>query len=50
MDLFPTLARLAGGKVPEDRIIDGVDQLDFLTGSQLSARTEIWSSSTYAAT
>ena len=33
MDLFPTLARIAGGKVPDDRIIDGVDQLDFLTGS-----------------
>ncbi len=34
MDLFPTLAGIAGGKVPDDRIIDGVDQLDFLTGSQ----------------
>ena len=34
MDLFPTLARIVGGKVPDDRIIDGVDQLDFLTGSQ----------------
>ena len=34
MDLFPMLARIAGGKVPDDRIIDGVDQLDFLTGSQ----------------
>ena len=33
MDLFPTLARIAGGKVPDDRIIDGVDQLDFLTGT-----------------
>jgi arylsulfatase A-like enzyme len=34
MDLFPTLARIVGGKVPDDRIIDGVDQLDFLTGKQ----------------
>ena len=34
MDLFPTLARIAGGKVPNDRIIDGVDQCDFLTGKQ----------------
>jgi arylsulfatase A-like enzyme len=34
MDLFPTLARIVGGKVPGDRIIDGVDQLDFLTGKQ----------------
>jgi arylsulfatase A-like enzyme len=34
MDIFPTLARVAGGKVPTDRAIDGVDQLDFLTGQQ----------------
>ena len=32
IDLFPTLARIAGGKVPEDRIIDGVDVSDFLLG------------------
>jgi arylsulfatase len=32
MDLFPTLARLAGGKVPEDRVIDGVDVSPFLLG------------------
>jgi arylsulfatase len=25
MDLFPTLARIAGGEVPSDRIIDGID-------------------------
>jgi hypothetical protein len=29
MDIFPTLARVAGAKVPTDRAIDGVDQLDF---------------------
>jgi arylsulfatase A-like enzyme len=29
MDLFPTFARIVGGKVPQDRIIDGVDQRDF---------------------
>ena len=34
MDLFPTLARIAEGRVPEDRVIDGVEQLDFLTGKQ----------------
>lgn len=34
MDLYPTLARIAGAKVPSDRIVDGVDQLDFLTGKQ----------------
>ena len=34
VDFFPTLARIAGGKVPTDRPIDGVDQLDFFTGKQ----------------
>ena len=34
VDFFPTLARIAGGKVPADRPIDGVDQLDFFTGKQ----------------
>ena len=29
-DLFPTLAKLVGGDIPEDRILDGVDQSDFL--------------------
>jgi arylsulfatase len=32
IDLFPTLARAVGGKIPDDRIIDGVDQTDFLMG------------------
>ena len=32
MDIYPTLANIAGGKVPTDRIIDGVDQKDFLLG------------------
>ena len=34
MDLFPTLARFAGGKVPNDRIIDGVDMSDFFLGKR----------------
>jgi hypothetical protein len=34
MDLFPTLARIAGGKVPDDRIIDGIDMADFFLGKQ----------------
>jgi arylsulfatase A-like enzyme len=34
MDIFPTMAHVAGGKVPTDRAIDGVDQLDFLMGKQ----------------
>jgi arylsulfatase len=34
MDLFPTLAKIAGGKLPADRVIDGVDQSNFLLGKQ----------------
>ena len=34
VDLLPTLGKIAGYKVPNDRIIDGVDQLDFFTGKQ----------------
>ena len=29
MDLFPTLAAFAGGKVPDDRAFDGIDQSEF---------------------
>tara|TARA_B110000211_G_C14093461_1_gene561062 strand:+ start:16611 stop:18176 length:1566 start_codon:yes stop_codon:yes gene_type:complete len=34
MDLFPTFARLAGGNVPEDRLIDGIDVSDFISGKR----------------
>ena len=38
-DIMPTLARAAGASMPTDRLIDGVDQFDFLTGaSEKSAR------------
>jgi arylsulfatase len=30
MDLFPTFAKISGGKVPDDRPIDGIDVSDFL--------------------
>ena len=40
MDFFPTFARLAGGKVPDDRPIDGVDQSDLLLGSERHGRRE----------
>jgi arylsulfatase len=40
MDLFPTFARMAGGKVPDDRIIDGVDQTDFFLGKQNKSNRE----------
>ncbi|APZ96647.1 arylsulfatase [Fuerstiella marisgermanici] len=31
-DLYPTLAHIAGAKIPTDRIIDGLNQFDFLSG------------------
>ena len=40
MDFFPTFARLAGGKVPDDRPIDGVDQSDLLLGKSDTGRRE----------
>jgi arylsulfatase A-like enzyme len=40
MDFFPTIARFAGGKVPDDRPIDGVDQSDFLLGASDSGRRD----------
>jgi arylsulfatase len=32
VDLFPTLVKVAGGTVPTDRMIDGMDMPDFLLG------------------
>jgi arylsulfatase len=40
MDLFTTLATLAGGKVPDDRVLDGVDQSKFLLGQQKKSNRE----------
>jgi arylsulfatase len=40
MDLFPTLAKITGGKVSKDRIIDGVDQTDFFLGKQKKSNRE----------
>jgi arylsulfatase len=34
MDLFPTFARIAGGSVPDDRIIDGIDMSAFMLGTE----------------
>lgn len=39
-DLFPTLAHMAGGQVPSDRIIDGVDQTDFFLGKKTTSNRE----------
>jgi arylsulfatase A-like enzyme len=44
-DLFPTLAKIAGAKVPSDRAIDGVDQSDFFLGRSEKSNREgfpIW--------
>ena len=39
LDILPTFARLAGAKVPDDRVIDGTDQSRLITGqSDRSAR------------
>ena len=32
MDLFPTLANIAGGQVPNDRVVAGIDMGEFLQG------------------
>ena len=40
MDFFPTFAHLAGGNVPDDRPIDGVDQSDILLGKNDAGRRE----------
>ena len=34
LDLFATFARLSGGRVPADRVIDSIDQTDFFLGKQ----------------
>ena len=42
VDVFPTLANFVGGDIPQDRILDGVDQSDFLMRrSEKSARESI---------
>jgi arylsulfatase len=39
MDLYPTLAKIAGGAVPIDRPIDGIEMTDFMLGkSEKSGR------------
>lgn len=39
IDLLPTFAAVAGAKVPDDRVIDGVNQLECILGNSPSART-----------
>ena len=39
IDLLPTFASITGAKVPDDRIIDGVNQQDFIMGKSKTARS-----------
>jgi arylsulfatase len=39
-DFYATLARIAGATVPADRPVDGLDQLDFLTGKSAKSSRE----------
>jgi arylsulfatase A-like enzyme len=40
VDLFPTLAKMAGLEAPTDRLIDGVDQSEFLLGKSEKSNRE----------
>lgn len=40
VDLFPTFAGIAGGKIPDDRVMDGLDQMPFFRGQTDSSPRE----------
>ena len=40
VDLLPTLGRIAGFDVPDDRIVDGIDQFAFFTGKKEHSNRE----------
>jgi arylsulfatase A-like enzyme len=40
VDVLPTLARVGGYQTPTDRMVDGVDQLDFFMGKQEKSNRE----------
>ncbi|MGI9262129.1 MAG: arylsulfatase [Woeseiaceae bacterium] len=40
MDLFATFADIAGGDVPDDRVIDSIDQSDFFLGKKEKSNRE----------
>ncbi len=42
LDFLPTLARLSGGKVPTDRIIDGIDMTAFITGKEICSPRKVF--------
>ena len=39
IDFLPTFASITGAKIPDDRTIDGVNQIDFILGKSKTART-----------
>ncbi|WP_211827009.1 arylsulfatase [Kistimonas asteriae] len=39
-DIFPTIANIIGGEVPDDRTIDGIDQTNFFLGQQENSNRE----------
>ena len=39
-DIFPTLATIVGGRIPDDRAMDGVDQSAFILGRQPESNRE----------
>jgi arylsulfatase A len=39
LDFFPTIIKLAGGKLPDDRPLDGVDIMHVLEGKKMPERT-----------
>lgn len=41
MVLFPTLAKIVGGKVPDDRTIDGIEMKDFFMGKEKKSGREL---------
>ena len=40
MDIFPTLAKIAGGKIPNDREFDGIEMKDFFLGKEKTSGRE----------
>ena len=40
LDIFSTVANLSGASMPQDRIIDGLDMTDFLTGKNAASPRE----------
>lgn len=42
LDIFPTFAKLAGAKIPDDRILDGFNQSNLITGKTNKSAREVF--------